>query len=150
MTSCPSSAFHVQGLATTLWLNSVMCLSIVISCFQVNFILSSVVGHFVKTTDNFGSSSTCASFHSSVVSVRTRSVLECAQVCTTEADCVGFNSLPGWKTCDFFTTTPTLFVNNNGCTFYGVICSYLYVYIYYIAYGMNFLAYGPFTVKPIF
>jgi len=129
MTSCQSGTFHVQ--LTTLWLNTVMWLLLVVSCFQWNFINGSVVGNFVKTSDSSGSSSTCAVVDSSVVSVHTRSVLHCAQVCTTETECVGFNSLPSSRTCDLFITTPTQFLPYSGCTFYGVNRSYCYENVYW-------------------
>jgi len=108
------------------WFKTVMWLSLVVNCFQVNFILGSVGSNFVKASGSSGSLSTCAVVDSSVVSVLTRSVLQCALECSTETECVGFNSRPGSRTCELFTRTPIQFLTSNGCNFYGVTLSVLW------------------------
>jgi len=116
---------HQSGIlpfgVTARRLSFLIWLSLLVSCLQSNAISHSFHDSMVKTTDfQHVSSVTCATVDPSVISVVTRSLLECAQVCTTSTGCVGFNFLSGFQTCELFSTAPTGFLIKDGCKFYEV------------------------------
>jgi len=81
----------------------------------------SVDTQFVRVTDS-NSADLCATVSPSGLSVVVRSCIDCAQQCTPQRGCVGFNVLTDdvQKMCQLFMTVPDAFENRTSCSYYTV------------------------------